>query len=47
MISGGIEVPEELEDEVEVYYSVEENPSRDINKGKNKWKTVERSKFYS
>ena len=37
----GIIVPEELQQYATVYYSENENPDRDLNKGENGWKTAE------
>ena len=41
MTNAGIEVPAELQSEVTVYYSTNENPDRDINKLENGWKTID------
>ncbi len=41
MLEGGLEVPEELQGKVAVYYSENENPDKDITKEENGWKTQE------
>ena len=41
MTNAGIEVPEELQQYVTLYYSENENPDRDIAKEENGWKTAE------
>ena len=41
MINTGIDVPEEIEDEVTVYYSIKENPTKDITNPSNGWKIAE------
>ena len=40
MVSTGIEIPEELQQYVTVYYSENENPDRDLSKQTNGWKTA-------
>ena len=37
MTNDGIEVPEELQDKVTIYYSENENPDKDLNKEENGW----------
>ena len=41
MTNAGIELPEELKEIATVYYSENENPSRDLNDSANSWKTAE------
>ena len=41
MTNAGIELPEELKEIATVYYSENENPSRDLNDSANSWKTGE------
>ena len=41
MTNTGIELPEELQGIVKIYYSDNENPDRDLSKVENNWKTAE------
>ena len=40
MVNTGIEIPEELQQYVTIYYSEKENPDRDMSKQENEWKTA-------
>ena len=41
MLDRGIELPSNLQESVDVYYSTNENPSRDLNNEQNGWKKAE------
>ena len=41
MTEAGISVPEDLQEYATVYYSENENPSRDLTDEQNGWKTAE------
>ena len=40
MTEAGLEIPEELKGKIKVYYSENENPTRDLTDGENNWKTA-------
>ena len=41
MLSSGVVIPDEIKDEVTVYYSDNENPTKEISDTRNNWKTKE------